>query len=159
MHIQPKTVVTMEYSLKDDKGELIDSSEGREPLTFLHGAGNVAPGLEAALVGKSTGDAVEVTVSPDEAYGPRDETLVRNLPIRKLSDKNPQVGRRYRAQLDDGMAFVLVTEVKGDYATIDGNHPLAGMTLHFSVKISNVREATAEELQHGHVHGEGGNHH
>ena len=159
MQIAEGTVVSIEYTLKDEDGTVLDSSDGREPLDYLHGAGNIIPGLEKALAGKSAGDAIDVTVGPDEAYGRKTEKLVRNLPLRKLAEKNPQVGRRYRAQLDDGIAMVLVTGVKGDYVTIDGNHPLADKTLHFAVKVATVRAATDEEKQHGHVHGAHGHGH
>jgi FKBP-type peptidyl-prolyl cis-trans isomerase SlyD len=159
MTIGPKTVVSIEYTLKDDAGEELDSSSGRDPLTYLHGVGNLVPGLERALDGKTTGDAIDITLPPAEAYGDRDDKLVRNLPLRKIADKKPQVGRRYRAQLEDGQAVVLVTGLKGDYATVDANHPLAGMTLHFQVKVVEIREATAEEITHGHVHSPGDHHH
>jgi FKBP-type peptidyl-prolyl cis-trans isomerase SlyD len=159
MQIAPHTVVSIEYTLKDADGKVLDSSEGREPLDYLHGAGNIIPGLEKALLGKEVGESVDVVISPEEGYGRRDEKLVRNIPLRKLADKNPQVGRRYRAQIDDGIAFVLVTAVKGDYATIDANHPLADKTLHFAVKVAGVREATQEEREHGHVHGAHGHGH
>ena len=159
MQIAAKSVVTIEYTLKDDEGEVLDSSEGGEPLTYIQGVGNLIPGLEKALEGKGPGDSLEVTVSAEEGYGARDERLVRNVPLRRLGDKNPQVGKRYRAQTEDGPAVVLVTAIKGDYATVDANHPLAGMTLHFAVKVAAVRAATDEELAHGHVHGEGGHHH
>jgi FKBP-type peptidyl-prolyl cis-trans isomerase SlyD len=159
MTIGPKTVVSIEYTLKDDAGEELDSSSGRDPLTYLHGVGNLVPGLERALDGKTTGDAIDITLPPAEAYGDRDDKLVRNLPLRKIADKKPQVGRRYRAQLEDGQAVVLVTGLKGDYATVDANHPLAGMTLHFQVKVVEIREATADEITHGHVHSPGDHHH
>jgi FKBP-type peptidyl-prolyl cis-trans isomerase SlyD len=159
MQIGDKTVVRFEYTLKDDGGQVLDTSDGREPLTYIHGGGNIIPGLEKALVGKSAGDSIEATVPPEEGYGRRDDSLVRNVPIRKLSDKNPVAGRRYRAQLEEGVAIVMVTSVKGDYATVDANHPLADKTLHFAVKVVSVRAATDEELEHGHVHGEGGHHH
>jgi FKBP-type peptidyl-prolyl cis-trans isomerase SlyD len=159
MEIADKTVVSFEYTLKDDAGKVLDTSDGREPLTYLHGQGNIIPGLEKALAGKTTGDSLEVTVGPDEGYGRRDESLIRNIPVRKLSDKNPVAGRRYRAQLEEGVGIVVVTSVKGDYATVDANHPLADKTLHFSVKITEVRAATDEEITHGHVHGAGGHHH
>lgn len=159
MQIAPGTVVSIDYTLKDDAGTVLDTSEGREPLDYLHGAGNIIPGLENALLGKAAGEAVEVTVNPEDGYGRRSEKLVRNLPLRKLADKNPQPGRRYRAQLDEGMAVVLVTAVKGDYVSIDANHPLADKTLHFSIKIAKVREATDEEKHHGHVHGPHGHGH
>jgi FKBP-type peptidyl-prolyl cis-trans isomerase SlyD len=159
MTIGPKTVVSIDYTLKDDAGEVIDSSSGREPLAYLHGVGNLVPGLEKALDGRAAGDDVKVTLAPADGYGARDESLVRNLPLRKIADKKPQVGRRYRAQLEDGQAVVLVTSLKGDYATVDANHPLAGMTLHFEVKVVSIREATTEELTHGHVHSGDGHHH
>ena len=159
MQIAAKTVVSFEYTLKDDAGAVLDTSEGGEPLTYLHGSGNIIPGLEKALEGKAAGDNLDLTVGPDEGYGRRDEKLIRNLPVRKLSDKNPVAGRRCRAQLEEGVAVVMVTSVKGDYATVDANHPLADKTLHFSVKVTEVRAATEEEITHGHVHGAGGHHH
>jgi FKBP-type peptidyl-prolyl cis-trans isomerase SlyD len=159
MQIADKTVVSFEYTLKDDGGQVLDTSDGREPLTYIHGGGNIIPGLEKALAGKSAGDSLEATVPPEEGYGRRDASMVRNVPVRKLSDKNPVAGRRYRAQLEEGVAIVMVTAVKGDYVTVDANHPLADKTLHFSVKVVSVRAATDEELEHGHVHGEGGHHH
>ena len=160
MQIAAKSVVTIEYTLKSDAGDVLDTSDGREPLTYMHGMGNLVPGLEKALEGHQVGESLEVNLTAAEGYGDRDEKLVRNMPVRKLaSDKPPQVGRRYRAQLDEGMAVVLVTAIKGDYATVDANHPLAGMSLHFQIKVAAVREATEEELHHGHVHGPGGHHH
>jgi FKBP-type peptidyl-prolyl cis-trans isomerase SlyD len=159
MHIGEKKVVTIEYTLKDDKGEVLDTSDGREPLTYIQGIGNLVPGLESALEGKSEGEALDVTLKPEDGYGVRDEKLVRKLPMRKLADKNPKVGGRYRAQLDDGMRVVLVTGISGDYAAIDGNHPLADKTLHFAIKVKKIRDATDDELTHGHVHGDDGHHH
>ena len=158
MQIQQRAVVSIEYTLKNDEGEVLDKSEGRGPLVYMHGLGNLVPGLERALEGKGPGDSLDVTLAPDEAYGQRDEGLVRKIPLRKIHDKNPQAGKRYRAQLEDGHRIVLVTGVSGDYASVDANHPLAGKTLHFNVKVVEVREATAEELAHGHVHGPGGHH-
>jgi FKBP-type peptidyl-prolyl cis-trans isomerase SlyD len=159
VQIQEKSAVTIEYTLKNDAGEVIEKSEGREPLTYLHGAGNLIPGLEKALTGKGAGESVEVTVTPADGYGERDEKLVRKIPVRKIKDARPQPGKRYQAQIDDHVRIVLVQSVSGDYASVDANHPLAGMTLHFAIKIVDVREATAEELAHGHVHGKGGHHH
>jgi FKBP-type peptidyl-prolyl cis-trans isomerase SlyD len=159
MQIADKSVVSFEYTLKDDDGKVLDTSDGRDPLTYLHGSGNIIPGLEKALAGKSAGDSLELTVGPEEGYGRRDEAMIRNIPVRKLSDKNPVAGRRYRAQLEEGVAIVVVQSIKGDYAVVDANHPLADKTLHFSIKITEVRAATEEELQHGHVHAPGGHHH
>jgi FKBP-type peptidyl-prolyl cis-trans isomerase SlyD len=159
VQIQKQSVVSIEYTLKNDAGEVLDKSEGRGPLVYLHGVGNLVPGLEKALEGKAAGDSLEVTLPPEEGYGQRNDKLVRKVPLRKIQDPRPQPGKRYRAQMDDGLRIVLVTALSGDYATVDANHPLAGMNLHFQVKVAAVREATAEELSHGHVHGQGGHHH
>src|SRR5580765_3970511 len=156
MRIDAKTAVTFHYSLRDDEGKVLDSSEGRTPLTYLHGEGNIVPGLEKALAGKQSGDEVKVTVPPEEGYGPRDEGNIRNVPRRRLPEGKIEPGMRMRLQTEGGPLTALVTAVRGDYVTIDANHPLAGMTLHFEVKVVDVREATAEELEHGHVHGPGG---
>jgi FKBP-type peptidyl-prolyl cis-trans isomerase SlyD len=158
MQIGPKKAVTIEYTLKDEAGEILDTSSGRPPLTYLHGVGALVPGLETALDGKAAGDAVDVTLTPDEGYGTRDERLVRKVPLRKLRDQNVAVGRRVPADMDGGPRLVLITALHGDYATVDANHPLAGKTLAFAVKVVEVRDATAEELAHGHVHGPGGHH-
>jgi len=159
VNIQPKSVVSIEYTLKNDAGEVLDKSEGQGPLVYMHGVGNLVPGLEKALEGKAAGDSLEVSLKPEDGYGHRDEKLVRKIPARKIQDKKPQPGKRYRAQWDDGLRIVLVNSLSGDYASVDANHPLAGQTLNFSVKVVEVREATAEELSHGHVHGKGGHHH
>jgi FKBP-type peptidyl-prolyl cis-trans isomerase SlyD len=158
MQVGSQKAVTIHYVLKDDDGEVLDSSEKREPLTYLHGTGSVVPGLEKALEGKAVGDAVNVTLTPDEGYGPRDERLVRNMPVRKIREARIEVGGRYPADTPEGPRLVLVTALRGDYATVDANHPLAGMTLHFAVEVVGVRDATAEEMAHGHVHGPGGAH-
>src|SRR5436190_24385614 len=156
VQIQAKSVVSIEYTLKNDQGEVLDKSEGHGPLVYMHGMGNLVPGLEKALEGKAAGESLEVTLAPADGYGQRDEKLVRKIPLRKIHDKSPKAGGRYRAQMDDGHRVVLVNSISGDYASVDANHPLSGQTLHFAVKIAEVREATAEELQHGHVHGAGG---
>jgi FKBP-type peptidyl-prolyl cis-trans isomerase SlyD len=158
MQIAAKTAVTIEYTLKNDGGEVIDTSDGRPPLTYLHGVGTLVPGLEKALEGKAPGDAVDVTLTPDEGYGARDESLIRNVPLRKLREQQVVVGQRVPAEVGGSVRLVLIKAITGDYATVDPNHQLAGMTLHFAVKVVEVREATAEELAHGHVHGPGGHH-
>jgi FKBP-type peptidyl-prolyl cis-trans isomerase SlyD len=158
MQIGAQKAVTIGYTLKDDEGRVLDSSEGGEPLTYLHGSGDIVPGLEKALDGKQPGDAVAVSLAPDEAYGPRDEGHVRNIPMRKLPPGKVEVGMQYQITTDAGPMMALVMAVRGDYATIDANHPLAGMRLHFDVKVIEVRDATKEELEHGHVHGAGHHH-
>ncbi|HEY2733406.1 MAG TPA: peptidylprolyl isomerase [Polyangiales bacterium] len=159
MQAAPEKVVTIEYTLTDDEGRVIDSSEGRAALSYLHGAQNIVPGLEKAIDGKGEGDAIEVSVTPDEGYGVFDQRLIQNIAVRKLPDKKAKVGMQFRLETSNGPHGFIVTAVRGDYATLDGNHPLAGQTLHFKVKIVSVRDATDEEKTHGHVHGPGGHGH
>lgn len=158
MPIAAQQVVSITYTLKDEKGEVLDSADEKQPFAFLFGAGNIVPGLEKVLDGKNVGDAVEVRLTPEEAYGLRDEKQVRNVPLRRLEGKSIVPGRRYRLSAEDGVHIALVKSVKGDYAQVDLNHPLAGMPLHFEVKVVEVREPTDEEKAHGHVHGPGGHH-
>lgn len=157
MQIAPNSVVHMHYTLTDTKGQVLDSSSGGEPLAYLHGAGNIIPGLEKALTGKTVGDKLSVTVPPEEGYGVRDEKLIQQVPRRAFQGvKDVRPGMSFSAGHGQN---VLVTAVMGDMVTVDGNHALAGQTLKFEVEITKVREATAEELMHGHVHGDGGHHH
>jgi FKBP-type peptidyl-prolyl cis-trans isomerase SlyD len=156
VNIAAHKVVSIEYTLTSDAGEVIDTSVGRDPLVYLHGARNIVPGLENALEGKGKGEMIEVSVPPAEGYGLRDDRLVRNIPMRKLSDGKLQVGQQLRAETGH---VLTVRAIKGDYATVDANHPLASQTLHFKVKVLDVRDATAQELEHGHVHGPHGHDH
>ena len=159
MQIGAKKAVTFHYSLRDDDGNVIDSSEKREPMTYLHGQGQIVPGLEKALEGKQAGDEVKAKVPPAEGYGIRDEENVFNVPRRKLPDGKLAPGMTMQLQTEQGPVVATVKAVKGDYVTIDANHPLADMTLHFEVKVVSVRDATDEELAHGHIHAPGGHHH
>lgn len=153
-------VVLIEYTLKNSKGEILDSSEGSEPLAYLHGFQNIVPGLEKALEGKAKGDELEVTLAPDEAYGDHRQELISVIDKKEL-DQIPdlQEGIQLQAQTPQGIQIFTVTEIKGDKVTLDGNHPLAGEELNFKVKVVDVRKASKEELEHGHVHGPGGHHH
>lgn len=160
MQIAADAVVLIHYTLKDDAGEVLDSSSGGEPLAYIQGHGNLVPGLEKALEGKQGGDALAVTLSPDEGYGKRDQSLVQRVPKRSLQSSGEiRKGMQFRAQTDQGLRVFTVTAVVGDMISLDGNHPLADQTLHFDVEVVSVRAATAEELDHGHVHGAGGHHH
>lgn len=160
MQIAANTVAYIQYTLKDDAGTLIDSSRSGEPLVYLHGAGNIIPGLEKALEGKQAGDKVSVKVSPEDGYGVRDEALVQQIPRRSFQGvRELKPGMRFQAQSARGPMQVVITRVQGDLVTVDGNHELAGQALNFDVEVSKVREATAEEIMHGHVHGDGGHHH
>ncbi len=156
MQIADQKVVTIDYTLTDDNGNILDRSEGGR-FAYLHGAHNIIPGLEKALAGKAAGDEVEVRIQPEEGYGPRDETL-RQVVSREMFDTPDEieVGRQFHAQTPEGDTLIItVVGVEGDEVTIDGNHPLAGMTLNFDVKVVDVREATAEEIAHGHAHAGG----
>jgi FKBP-type peptidyl-prolyl cis-trans isomerase SlyD len=156
MPIAHNDVVTIHYTLKDDTDKVIDSSSGGEPLAYLHGHGNIIPGLERELAGKSVGDRLTVRVPAAEGYGEYDRALVQKVPRRALKGiANLRLGLRLQA----GHQAVTVTHIAGDMITLDGNHPLAGQNLNFDVEIAGVRPATEEELAHGHVHGDGGHHH
>lgn len=160
MEIADQRAVLMHYTLTNDKGDVLDSSRGNEPLAYLHGGGNIIPGLEKALVGKKAGDTLQVKVAPAEGYGERDERLIQQVPRRAFQGvKDIQPGMSFHAQGERGPMQVTVTRVAGDMVTVDGNHPLAGETLNFDVEIVEVRAATAEEMSHGHIHGPGGHHH
>jgi len=160
MSIAQNSVVTIHYTLKDDAGEIIDSSREGDPIAYLHGHGNLVPGLERELEGKTTGDKVNVSVTPEQGYGEYDKQLVQQVPRRALQGiPNVRVGMRLQAQTPQGPRAVVVTRLVGDMVTIDGNHPLAGKNLNFDVDITDVRDATEEELEHGHVHGAGGHDH
>ena len=160
MQIGRNRVVTLEYILRDERGTVLDSSSGRAPLSYLHGKGNIIPGLEEALAGKAEGDKVEVTVAPERGYGARDERLVQIVARAKFGDvAGLAPGMQVRANGPQGSRLVTVVRVDPDFVTVDGNHPLAGRTLHFSVEVTAVRKATHEEVSHGHVHGPGGHRH
>lgn len=160
MQISANKVVSIHYTLKNDAGEVLDSSSGREPLSYLQGGGNIVPGLEKALEGKSTGEKVNVSVVPEEGYGPRHDGLMQEVPrdaFQGVEDIKP--GMQFHAQGPQGPLVVTVVEAGDDTVKVDGNHPLAGETLHFDVEVTDVREATDEEKEHGHVHGPGGHEH
>lgn len=153
MQIQENTVVGMHYTLRNDAGDVIDTSQGREPLTYLQGGGNIITGLETALTGKQEGDQLEVTVEPEDGYGVRHDELIQEVPRSAFEGVSElEVGMRFQAQTDRGPVPIRIASINGDTVTIDGNHELAGERLHFSVSIESVREATAEEIAHGHAH-------
>ncbi|TFH86399.1 peptidylprolyl isomerase [Billgrantia azerbaijanica] len=157
MQIAQNSVVAFHYTLTNDAGEVLDSSEGRDPLTYLHGAGNIIPGLEKELEGRAAGDTLNVAVSPEEGYGEVQPQLVQEVPRDAFQGVEAvEPGMQFQAQTQGGPLMVTVTKVEGDTVTVDGNHPLAGQKLNFDVKIEEVREASQEEIEHGHVHGAGG---
>ena len=160
MQIADKCVVAIDYTLTDDDNNQLDSSAGREPLHYLHGAKNIIPGLEAALTGKSVGDELRVDLEPEQAYGPVDPELIQAAPHTAFDDMSQvKPGVQFQAQGPDGQVrIVTVKEVRDNDVVIDANHPLAGKALHFDVTVKDIREATRQALDHGHVHGPGGVH-
>jgi FKBP-type peptidyl-prolyl cis-trans isomerase SlyD len=161
MEIAKDRVAGIEYTLKDDEGKIVDSNVGQEPLVYLHGHGNLVPGLERELVGKKAGDLVEVVVKPEDGYGVRDESRTFEVPRSSLPQNiEPTKGMQLTMRSPNGHAMpVTVAKVKLSSVVLDGNHPLAGQNLHFTVTVQNVRKATREELEHGHAHSPGHHHH
>ena len=159
MKIANDLAVAIHYTLTDESGETIDSSAGAEPLTYLQGHANIIPGLERELEGCTVGDKKVVTVQPADGYGEHDENLVQAVPREMFSGVDSiEVGMEFQVQGPQGEQFVEVTEVSEETITVDGNHVLAGKVLKFDVEVVDVREATQEELEHGHIHGEGCSH-
>ena len=153
MEIKNQLVASIHYTLKDDEGTVIDSSEGQAPLDYIHGAQNIVPGLEKELTGKQVGDKFHVVVAPEEGYGEYDASLVQAVPRSMFSGVDDiEVGMEFHAQTQQGMQVVEVVEVEEDTITINGNHPLAGKTLNFDIEVTAIREATADELAQGHLH-------
>jgi FKBP-type peptidyl-prolyl cis-trans isomerase SlyD len=160
VEISADKVVTIHYTLKNDGGAVLDSSAGGEPLAYIQGHGNLVVGLERALEGRQDGEKLQVVIDPADGYGRRDDALIKRVPKRALQGSGDvKKGMQFQAQTEEGMRLFTVTAVMGDMVTLDGNHPLADQTLHFDVEVVGVREATSEELEHGHVHGAGGHHH
>lgn len=160
MQVAQHKVVTIEYTLTDDQGSVIDSSKGGDPLAYIHGMNNIIPGLENALTGKQAGDSLQVKVAPSEGYGERDDAMQQEVPREMFeSAQDIQVGMQFHASDGERMHVVTVVGVTDSHITVDGNHPLAGQNLNFDVTIVEVRDASAEELDHGHVHGPGGHQH
>ena len=152
-------VVSFNYKLTNAEGETLDQSQA-EPLAYLHGAGNIIPGLEKALEGKAVGDKFTVNVPAAEGYGEYNADLVQEVPAQMFQGvENIEAGMQFQAQTDDGVQIVTVKSVEGDNIIVDANFPLAGQDLTFDVEIVSIREASQEELDHGHVHGAGGHHH
>ena len=150
-------VVEFNYSLKNSEGILLDSSGDQGPMPYIHGKQNIVQGLEKEMTGKMVGDKFQVTVSPAEGYGIRLEELVRTFPKSDFEDpQSIQIGDRFQVQDNNGQIFtVTVIKLEDDQVVLDGNHPLAGVTLHFDIEIKSIKEATEQELSHGHIHQHG----
>jgi len=156
MIVATNKVVKMHYSVMDNDGNSIDNSFDGEPLIFVVGTGYLISGLENALQGKQAGDKLSVTVEPDEGYGERNDNLMQAVPKSMFEGMEIEVGMQFRASTDDGDQSVMIIDIQDEEVIVDGNNPLAGITLNFDVEILEVRDATDDELAHGHVHGEGG---
>lgn len=156
MTISEKKVGVFNYTLKDSHGVVIDSSEGKSPLAYIHGMRNLIPGMEKALEGKQAGDKFEATVSPEEGYGEINDKLINEVPLANFPDKDQvEVGVQFQANTPEGTRIATVVKVEGETVTVDFNHQLAGETLHFAIEVVEVRDATEEEIAHGHVHTNG----
>jgi FKBP-type peptidyl-prolyl cis-trans isomerase SlyD len=160
MQVQKNKVVAIDYKLTGTDGKTIDSSENQGPLYYIQGIGNLIPGLESALEGKKAGDSLKVKIDAKDGYGERNESLCQAVPRAQFeSTEGLEIGMQFEVETEQGEIVVAVTKIEGDTVTVDGNHPLAGMELHFDVTVKEIRDASAEELAHGHVHGPGGHHH
>jgi FKBP-type peptidyl-prolyl cis-trans isomerase SlyD len=158
--IAKNCVALFEYTLKDSQGKTLDSSGDHGPLAYIHGIGNIIPGLENKMEGKVKGDKFNVHVQAKDGYGVRDEALVQEVPRTQFPDPDDiSIGMSFQVDSDQGPFMVTVTNVSEEVVTVDGNHPLAGVDLFFDINVTEVRQATAEELAHRHVHGKGGHHH
>lgn len=159
--VQTDCVVAMHYTLSDGEGTVLDQSPPGQPMPYLHGHENIVPGLEAALTGVAVGETKKVTVSPEDGYGVFEKDLVLRVPRSELPDEmTPEVGMTLAMETDEGHTVpVRVTDLTDTEVELDANHELAGVTLHFEVRIESVRQASAEELAHGHAHGPDGHHH
>jgi FKBP-type peptidyl-prolyl cis-trans isomerase SlyD len=160
MNISKNKVVSIDYVLTSPTGDVLDKSSKGHPLQYIQGMGQLIPGLEKALEGKGAGEALKAQIAHKDAYGARDEELVQIIPKENFEDiKDLKVGMELEAESEEGVRVITVTAIDGDRVTVDYNHPLAGMDLTFDVSIVEVRDATEEEIGHGHVHGPGGHHH
>jgi len=160
MQVEKNKVVKIDYKLTDDEGRTIDSSEGQEPLSYLHGQGNIIPGLERELDGKQVGAQLQVAVQAKDGYGERNEQLTQQVPREQFAQvPDLQVGMQFQVQSENGPLMMTIVDIQENVVVVDGNHPLAGVNLNFDVTVRDIRNATEEELAHGHAHGPGGHEH
>jgi FKBP-type peptidyl-prolyl cis-trans isomerase SlyD len=159
MNISKNTVPSLTYTLKNDSGDVLDQANKENPFFYLHGHSGVIAGLEKALEGKTTGDTLNLEIPPEDAYGQRRESSIQEMPLDMFGniDKSEVYeGAQFQAETNQGMQIVTIKQVNEKTVTIDGNHPMAGLTLHFDIEIQEIRAATEEEITHGHIHAHGG---
>jgi FKBP-type peptidyl-prolyl cis-trans isomerase SlyD len=164
MQITKDVVVSFSYDLKDEEGLVLESTDEGQPMAYLHGHNNMMTALEKAFEGKQAGDQFSATLSPKEGYGERNEDAIQRIPVKHLQPVSPNFKRWVPGMIavvetDQGRRQVRVVKVGKFMVTVDANHPLAGKTITFDVTVKEVREASAEELSHGHAHGVGGHQH
>ncbi|MCF6268180.1 MAG: peptidylprolyl isomerase [Melioribacteraceae bacterium] len=160
MTIENDKVVLMDYTLTNENGDIIDTSDGREPLAYIQGHQNIIPGLEQEMAGKKVGDKFKAVVQPEDGYGKFNPALLQEVDRNVFKGVDEiEVGMQFKAELENGPIIMTVTKIDGDKITIDGNHALADQVLTFDVEVKEIRNATSEELEHKHVHGAGGHHH
>jgi FKBP-type peptidyl-prolyl cis-trans isomerase SlyD len=156
MRVEKHKVVRFDYTLRNDGGEVLDTSEGGEPLEYVHGLGTMIPGLEKALAGRAVGEEFQVVIPAGEGYGEREDALVQEVSREQFEmDGELAVGTQFLAETEVGEHPFTVVAIDGDLVTVDGNHPLAGIDLHFQIAVTAVRDATPEEIEHGHGHDHG----
>ena len=158
MQVSAQKVVSIHYTLTDNDGTVLDSSSGREPLLYIHRLGHLIPGMEEGIEGRSAGEKLSLKIAPEKGYGVRNDEFVQQVPKTAFGDQEIQPGMQFEAGTEEQRYIVTVTGIEGDTVTVDGNHPLAGVELNFEVEVIAVRNATEDELAHGHVHGADGTH-
>ena len=159
MEISKNKIASLSYTLKNDDGQILDQADKEKPFLYMHGTGGIIKGLENALENKSVNDSFNLIVAPEDAYGKRDPSLTEAVPrtmFEGISDENLVAGAQFHAQTGHGKQIITIADIEGDMVKIDANHPLAGETLHFDVEVLDIRDATEDEIAHGHPHMPGG---
>jgi len=159
MKVSLNNVVAIHYTLTNNEGTVLDSSDGRGPLNFIHGLGHLIPGMEEGLDGKQVGNKFQLKVSPEKGYGNYQNEMVQEVPVSAFAGQEIKVGMQFEAGTGDQRFLVTIKAIDAETVTVDGNHPLAGVELNFDIEVMEIREATEDELAHGHVHGPEGQHH
>jgi FKBP-type peptidyl-prolyl cis-trans isomerase SlyD len=159
MQISANKVVSIHYTLTNNEGDVLDTSSGGEPLNYIQGIGALIQGMEEGLEGKSLGDKLQLKIAPEKGYGVLQMEMIQQVPMSAFGGQMVSPGMQFEAGSEEQRFLVTVIEVTDEFVIIVGNHPLAGVELNFDVEVLEVREATEEELAHGHVHGPGGHHH
>ena len=159
MKVSLNKVVAIHYKLTNNEGTVLDSSDGRGPLNFIYGLGHLIPGMEEGLDGKEVGSKFQLKVSPEKGYGNYQNEMVQQVPVSAFAGQEIKVGMQFEAGTDEQRFLVNIKSIEAETVTVDGNHPLAGVQLNFDIEVIEIREATDDEITHGHVHGPEGHNH